>query len=144
MEGLAAELLSVFNDMPDEITSAILQAATFHGCLKLLLGMELLDKKEKLTPEEDKIIQFEVRPWCTNTEQGATVGNIFYGDKGVLVVEGYDKYKTYLGKDRTPGKSGEDGGESGTEMDRGAGGTDGHFANFIERNRVCHCTVYHK
>jgi hypothetical protein len=51
------------------------------------------------------------------------------------VVDGYDKYKTYLGKDRTPGKSGEDGGESGSEMDRGAGGTDGHFANFIEAVR---------
>lgn len=87
-------------------------------------------------PEENKIIQFEVRPWCTNTEGGATVGNIFYGDKGVLVVDGYDKYKTYLGKDRTPpGKSGEDGGESGTGMDRGNGGTDGHFANFIEAVR---------
>lgn len=86
-------------------------------------------------PEEDKIIQFEVRPWCTNTEGGATVGNIFYGDKGVIVIDGYDKYKSYLGKDRTPGKSGSDGGESGSEMDRGAGGTDGHFANFIEAVR---------
>ncbi len=86
-------------------------------------------------PEENKIIQFEVRPWCTNTEEGVTVGNIFYGDKGILVVDGYDKYKTYLGKDRTPGKSGEDGGESGTGMDRGLGGTDGHFANFIEAVR---------
>ncbi|MEO9892142.1 Gfo/Idh/MocA family oxidoreductase [Aurantibacter sp.] len=86
-------------------------------------------------PEERKIIQFEVRPWCTNTEDGATVGNIFYGDKGILVVDGYDKYKTYLGKDRTPGKSGEDGGPSGTGMDRGDGGTDGHFANFIEAVR---------
>src|SRR5688572_26753576 len=44
-------------------------------------------------PEENKIIQFEVRPWCTNTEDGVTVGNIFYGDKGVIVVDGYDKYK---------------------------------------------------
>ncbi len=86
-------------------------------------------------PDEDKIIQFEVRPWCTNTEEGATVGNIFYGDKGILVVDGYDKYKTYLGKDRTPGKSGEDGGPSATGIDRGAGGTDGHFANFIEAVR---------
>jgi len=86
-------------------------------------------------PEERKIIQFEVRPWCTNTEEGATVGNIFYGDKGILVVDGYDKYKTYLGKDRTPGQSGEDGGETGTGMDRGNGGTDGHFANFIEAVR---------
>jgi predicted dehydrogenase len=86
-------------------------------------------------PEEGKIIQFEVRPWCTNTEEGVTVGNIFYGDKGILVVDGYDTYKTYLGRERTPGKSGKDGGESGSEMDRGLGGTDGHFANFIEAVR---------
>ncbi|MEQ8878918.1 MAG: Gfo/Idh/MocA family oxidoreductase [Cyclobacteriaceae bacterium] len=86
-------------------------------------------------PEEGKIIQFEVRHWCTNAEDGATVGNIFYGDKGIIVVDGYDKYKSYLGKDRTPGKSGEDGGPSASGMDRGAGGTDGHFANFIEAVR---------
>jgi len=86
-------------------------------------------------PDEGKIIQFEVRPWCTNTEDGATVGNIFYGDKGILVVDGYDKYKTYLGKNREPGKSGSDGGVSGSEMDRGAGGTGVHFANFIEAVR---------
>ncbi|MGA1030344.1 MAG: Gfo/Idh/MocA family protein [Flavobacteriaceae bacterium] len=86
-------------------------------------------------PEEKKIIQFEVRPWCTNTEDGATVGNIFYGDKGILVVEGYSKYKTYLGKDRTPGKSGDDGQMESSGMDRGSGGTDGHFQNFIEAVR---------
>lgn len=86
-------------------------------------------------PEEKKIIQFEVRPWCTNTEDGATVGNIFYGDKGILVVEGYSKYKTYLGKDRTPGKSGDDGQMEASGMDRGSGGTDGHFQNFIEAVR---------
>lgn len=86
-------------------------------------------------PEQKKIIQFEVRPWCTNTEDGATVGNIFYGDKGILVVEGYSKYKTYLGKDRTPGKSGDDGQMEASGMDRGSGGTDGHFQNFIEAVR---------
>ncbi|HSI74393.1 MAG TPA: Gfo/Idh/MocA family oxidoreductase [Lunatimonas sp.] len=86
-------------------------------------------------PEENKIIQFEVRPWCTNREDGVTVGNIFYGDKGYLVVDGYDKYSTFLGQDRKPGKSGSDGGKSGSEMDRGDGGTDGHFANFIEAVR---------
>jgi hypothetical protein len=64
-----------------------------------------------------------------------TVGNIFYGDKGVLVVDGYDSYKTYLGRDREPGKSGSDGGEAASEYARGAGGTDGHFANFIEAVR---------
>ena len=86
-------------------------------------------------PDEGKIIQFEVRPWCTNTEEGATVGNIFYGDKGILVVDGYSKYKTYLGKDRTPGKSGDDGAKEASGMDRGSGGTDGHFTNFIEAVR---------
>ncbi|MEQ9375003.1 MAG: Gfo/Idh/MocA family oxidoreductase [Imperialibacter sp.] len=86
-------------------------------------------------PEEGKIIQFEVRPWCTNTEDGATVGNIFYGEKGILVVDGYDKFKTYMGQDRTLGESGDDGMASGTGMDRGDGGTDGHFKNFIEAVR---------
>ncbi|MGB7395237.1 MAG: Gfo/Idh/MocA family oxidoreductase [Pricia sp.] len=86
-------------------------------------------------PEENKIIQFEVRPWCTNTEQGVTVGNIFYGEKGILVVDGYNKYKTFMGQDRTPGKSGDDGGKEASGMDRGAGGTTGHFANFIEAVR---------
>lgn len=86
-------------------------------------------------PEENKVIQFEVRPWCTNTEEGVTVGNIFYGEKGILVVDGYDKYKTYMGKERTPGQSGDDGGAAASGMDRGAGGTTGHFANFIEAVR---------
>ena len=86
-------------------------------------------------PDENKIIQFEVRPWATNTEQGVTVGNIFYGDKGILVVDGYSKYQTYLGQNREPGKSGDDGAKEASGMDRGAGGTDGHFTNFIEAVR---------
>jgi len=92
-------------------------------------------------PEENKIIQFEVRPWCTNTEEGATVGNIFYGDKGILVVDGYDKYNFYMGRNREPGKSGDDGQISGSEMDRGAGGTDGHFTNFIDAVRAHDKTI---
>uniref|UniRef100_UPI003217DC08 Gfo/Idh/MocA family protein n=1 Tax=uncultured Draconibacterium sp. TaxID=1573823 RepID=UPI003217DC08 len=92
-------------------------------------------------PEEDKIIQFEVRPWCTNTEEGVSVGNIFYGDKGILVVDGYSEYKTYLGKDREPGKSGSDGEIQASGIDRGAGGTDGHFANFIKAVRAHDKTI---
>jgi predicted dehydrogenase len=86
-------------------------------------------------PEEKKMIQFEVRHWCTNTEEGVTVGNIFYGDKGILVVDGYNKYKTYLGQNREPGKSGDDGAKEASGIDRGAGGTDGHFTNFIDAVR---------
>ncbi len=86
-------------------------------------------------PNEGKIIQFEVRHWITSSEEGITVGNIFYGDKGILVVDGYDKYKTYLGQKKEPGKSNSDGGIAKSEYDRGEGGTTGHFANFIEAVR---------
>jgi len=47
-------------------------------------------------PKEKKIIQFEVRHWHTNSEGGATVGNIFYGDKGYLVVNGYNSYESFI------------------------------------------------
>ncbi len=87
-------------------------------------------------PDEDKIIQFEVRPWCTNTEEGVTVGNIFYGDKGILVIDGYDKYKTYMGQNREPGKSNDDGAVAKSEMDRGDGGTNEHFKNFLDAVRA--------
>jgi len=62
-------------------------------------------------PKEKKIIQFEVRNWCTNLEDGAGVGNIFYGDKGYLVVNGYNSYKSFLGEKREPGPSRSEGGE---------------------------------
>lgn len=56
-------------------------------------------------PKEKKIIQFEVRNWCTNLEDGAGVGNIFYGDKGYMVIKGYGTYETYLGQNREKGPS---------------------------------------
>ena len=93
-------------------------------------------------PEEDKIIQFEVRPWCTNTEEGVTVGNIFYGEKGILVVDGYDKYQFYMGQRREKDKGGSDSQmEAASEMARGDGGTDGHFKNFIDAVRAHDKTI---
>jgi hypothetical protein len=94
-------------------------------------------------PEQKKIIQFEVRNWCTNLEDGAGVGNIFYGDKGYMVIKGYDAFETYFGQNRTPGLSGKDGGESGTEMARGEGGTGVHMANFIEAVRAHDKSILH-
>jgi len=69
-------------------------------------------------PEEQKLIQFEVRHWCTNEEHGASVGNIFYGSDGYLVVYNYDRYAIFMGQKREPGPT------------RKAGGD--HFANFIK------------
>src|SRR6266852_6711529 len=63
-----------------------------------------------LYPEEKKMIEFEVRPWCTNEENGAGVGNIFYGSEGYLVINGYDKYAIYLGQKREPGPTRKAGG----------------------------------
>lgn len=73
-------------------------------------------------PKEGKVIQMEVRPWMTNKEDGVEVGNIFYGDKGYMVINGYSDYKTFLGKNREPGPA------------RNAGGD--HYKNFIEAVRA--------
>jgi len=73
-------------------------------------------------PKEGKVIQFEVRPWMTNKEDGIEIGNIFYGDKGYMVINGYNDYKTYLGREREPGPSGKAGGD--------------HYLNFIEAVRA--------
>jgi len=75
-------------------------------------------------PKQKKIIQFEVRNWCTNREDGADVGNIFYGDKGYLVVKNYGTYESYLGERREKGPSRSEGGE-----------LDLHFANWLDAVR---------
>jgi predicted dehydrogenase len=81
---------------------------------------------------ERRLLEFEVRHWMTNTEAeigtpafggggvpaaaGAVgvaegpkkqprnaVGNIFYGSKGYMAMDGYDSYKTWLGEAQEPG-----------------------------------------
>jgi len=69
-------------------------------------------------PDRKKMIQFEVRHWMTNREDGADVGNLFYGSKGYMVIKGYDTFETYLGQKREPGPKGKKGGD--------------HFANWIK------------
>ncbi|MDR1860886.1 MAG: Gfo/Idh/MocA family oxidoreductase [Bacteroidales bacterium] len=76
-------------------------------------------------PKLKKIIQFEVRNWCTNLEDGAGVGNIFYGDKGYLVVNGYGSYATYMGEKREKGPSRRESGELTL-----------HFRNWVEAIRA--------
>ena len=70
-----------------------------------------------------KMLMFEVRHWITNHEgdigQGEdnTVGVLFYGSEGYMVIPSYSGYRTFLGRKREPGPS------------RNAGGD--HYANFI-------------
>ncbi len=83
-------------------------------------------------PESNRMIQFEVRPWCTNAEAGATVGNIFYGSEGFLVVKNYGTYETYMGRKREPGPKRSVRGE-----------LDMHFGNFIKAVRARDTSLQH-
>jgi len=74
-----------------------------------------------------KFLVFEVRHWMSNHEAGLgegkkdpnTIGNIFYGSKGYMVVGG--GYKTFLGREQEPGPA------------RSGGGN--HFENFLNAMR---------
>ncbi len=80
------------------------------------MGGNFLWRDDRETPEvltslykyagSNKLLQVEVRPWCTNTEQEVSVGNLFYGSKGILTVKNYNSYQTYFGQQREPGPSG--------------------------------------
>jgi predicted dehydrogenase len=83
-------------------------------------------------PDTNQMIEFEVRPWRTNDEAGAGVGNIFYGSEGYLVVRGYNQYETFLGEKREPGPKNKDGDPVGK-----------HFANFIEAVRSREPEILH-
>jgi predicted dehydrogenase len=61
------------------------------------------DKQQSLGPKDAK----------TNT-----VGNLFYGSKGYLAIDGYDAYKTWLTEEAEPGPHGKASGD--------------HYANFID------------
>jgi len=76
-------------------------------------------------PESKQMIEFEVRPWATNLEGGAGVGNIFYGSNGYMVVKGYNSYETFLGP------KGQEKGPKGN----GGDPLVPHFSNFIDAVR---------
>ena len=71
-----------------------------------------------------KMMTFEVRHWISPHEAGIngekpgnTIGNQFYGSKGYLVIDNYNKYYSFMGRDQTPGPT-------ATKRDE-------HWANFI-------------
>jgi predicted dehydrogenase len=90
-------------------------------------------------PDTNQMIEFEVRPWETNTEAGAGVGNLFYGSKGYLVIKGYNSYETFLGERGEPGPKNSDKGKDGRLVDP----VGKHFANFIDAVRRRDTSVQH-
>ena len=57
-----------------------------------------------------KMMTFEVRHWYSNHEAGIngerpgnTIGNSFYGSKGYLVIDNYNKYYSFMGDKQEPG-----------------------------------------
>ncbi|MDQ3211320.1 MAG: Gfo/Idh/MocA family oxidoreductase [Acidobacteriota bacterium] len=71
-----------------------------------------------------KVMTFEVRHWISPHEAGIngekpgnTIGNQFYGSKGYLVIDNYNKYYSFMGRDQQPGPA--------------ATARDEHWANFI-------------
>ena len=82
------------------------------------------------------LLEFEIRPWITNTEaeiggkwltHGICTGLIFYGSEGYLVFPHYTAYYSYLGKQKKPGPYAED------PTDKIA--NQPHFDNFIQAVR---------
>ncbi len=70
---------------------------------------------------KDKMLTLEVRPWCTNEEEGgSSFGVIFYGSEGYIAFPGYDGYKIFLGKERKLVKENKNGDDKN------------HFQNFID------------
>ena len=66
-----------------------------------------------------KMMVFDVRHWISNHEAGvggakpgSTVGNVFYGSKGYIAIDGYGDYKSYLGKEQSPGPALHQGGNT--------------------------------
>jgi predicted dehydrogenase len=75
-----------------------------------------------------KMMTFEVRHWISPHEAGIdegkpgnTIGNQFYGSNGYLVIDNYNKYWSFLGKDQKPGPNAEK--------------RDTHWENFIAAMR---------
>ncbi len=71
-----------------------------------------------------KMMTFEVRHWYSHHEAGIggdragnTIGNTFYGSKGYLVIDNYNKYYSFMGAKGEPGPARNE--------------RDHHFENFI-------------
>ena len=80
--------------------------------------------------DKKKFLQFEVRHWISNEEgklgDGATktIGNLFFGSEGYMVLDKGGNWQTYMGKEREPGPNGSGDGDM--------------FQNFVDAIRADH------
>ena len=94
--------------------------------------------------DKKKILQFEVRPWVSNSEDalwmkksntddymatsaGNTVGNLFFGSKGYMAKD-VNEWRTFLGEKREPGPTGN--------------GLGNHYQKFVEAIREPEVEVF--
>jgi predicted dehydrogenase len=82
---------------------------------------------------DGKILQFEVRGLYTNGEDQIKIGNLFYGSKGWMRIDGAS-WATYFGRKDEPGPSmkGEADADPGNLLGTG---DQPHFVNFIQALR---------
>ena len=85
--------------------------------------------------EDGKILQFEVRGLYTNNEDGIRIGNLFFGTKGWMHLDG-DKWYTYFGRKDDPGPKFEGAGDVADPNNLAGAGGSAHFMNFIEAVRA--------
>ena len=79
---------------------------------------------------DGRMIEFEVRGLMTNAEDGVQIGNLFYGTKGWLRLDG-DEWQSYLGhkNEEGPGSKTVKDGDVPDPLAEAIEG--GHYANFI-------------
>jgi predicted dehydrogenase len=83
---------------------------------------------------DGKMITYEVRNLYTNPEEGILVGNLFYGTKGWMHLNG-TTWKTYFGRKNEPGPTSETAEAAADPMNLSGAGAEAHFANFIHALR---------
>ncbi len=84
---------------------------------------------------DGKMIEFEVRGLFTNKEDGIRIGNLFYGTKGWLHLDG-GEWQSYFGHNNEEGPGSKTVGEDDFADPMNPAIAGGHFANFIHALRT--------
>ena len=84
---------------------------------------------------DGRMIEFDVRGLYTNGEDAIEIGNLFYGTKGWLRLDG-DEWQSYFGRKNEPGPGSKTAGEEDFGDPMAAAAEGGHFANFIRALRA--------